>query len=208
MNHQFCFSRKELLVFITLCFISFQSVCQQVSRKSGESASQFIGRLKPAGTILAHPEVETSSLIQNTPAIIALYGYPTDKADSLSFTKIMGHVYIQTQTGSYRDIQFGPIDEDGGSPEVLSVFFANANKDKVSELIVLTKYPQRHYDYTGDLYETHIYTLTTKNNQLTYLEKLSEKFGGCECEYKDGRKERAIYKNAKDIKTRLKKMGY
>ncbi|MBO0950798.1 hypothetical protein [Fibrella forsythiae] len=152
--------------------------------------------------------METNNLLQNTPTIIALYGYPADKADTLSFSKIMGHIYTQTQAGSYHDTPFGPIDEDGGFPEVLSVFYANANKDKTNELIVLAKYPQRHHDYSGNFYETHIYTINTKKNQTTYLAKLSEKFWGCDCEYTDGRKETTSYKTAKEVKAGLKKMGY
>ena len=113
---------------------------------------------------------------------------------------------------NYTKILIDTITPDGGDPEIISVFFANADKDIEKELIVLCKYPQVHYDYGGDFYETFIYdTPTTKVKRLKYFKELSEKFWGCECDWREenNRKpEKAKYKTAKSIKIRLKQMGY
>jgi hypothetical protein len=109
---------------------------------------------------------------------------------------------------SYRDVSFGPIEEDGGYPEIISVFFANADKDKARELIVLCKYEQRHYDYEGDFYETFIFDNPSKQNELTYYHRLSKKFFGCECGWRNGKTQIAKYKTAKEVRAELKKLGF
>ncbi|MEZ0539647.1 hypothetical protein [Fibrella arboris] len=167
----------------------------------------MINKSMPTGAKLAHPII-TTTLWGSTRSVIALYGFDDPADPNIGFNKILGHVYCPTGKGSTSDSMFGPIDEDGGYPEVISVFFANADKDKVKELVVLCRYKQQHHDYNGDFFETFIYDNPGPGSTLTYLEKLSEKFFGCECTYTDGKVEKALYKNAESIKAKLKKMGY
>lgn len=122
--------------------------------------------------------------------------------------KIFGHIYLPIGQNKYRDIKFGPIGEDGGYPEVISVFFGNTDNDKFKELIVLCKYSQRHKDYEGDLYESYIYDNPSEKDTLRYFKELSESFWGCDCGYSDGRTEVAKYKTAQSIKIKLKEMGF
>ena len=166
-----------------------------------------INRLKPDGYKLAHPALETTVWGNGQRTIIALYGHD-DATYVMTFNKIEGHLYREVAPGIYRDIAFGPIEEDGGYPEVLSVFFANADADASKELIVLCKYPQQHYDYEGNFYETFIFDNPSQKAQLIPLEKVSEKLYGCECNWRNGKTEVAQYKTAAAVKVGLKKMGF
>ena len=172
-----------------------------------EDIADVINRLRPGGYKLAHPALETTVWKNGQRTIITLYDYD-DATDATNFNKIEGHLYREVAPGIYRDIAFGPIKEDGGYPEVLSVFFANADADASKELIVLCKYPQQHYDYEGNFYETFIFDSPGQKAQLFPLEKVGEKFYGCECNWRNGKTEVAQYKTAAAVKAGLKRMGF
>ncbi|GAB3848448.1 hypothetical protein GCM10028822_11350 [Hymenobacter terrigena] len=195
------------IVLAIFCLAITSSHGQTIQRKRAETVAQFVARLKPQGRQLAHPTLETTAW-GGQKAILALYGYDDASDLNTGYNRIEGHLYIQKYPGQYRDISFGPIEEDGGYPEVLSVFFGNADADTAKELIILCKYPQGHYDYNGDFYETFIFDNASPKNQLTYLKKTSEKFTGCECEWTDGKTEVAKYKTAASVKAQLKGLGF
>ena len=199
---------RYTLIFIATIFAAFASYGRTVKRQDNETVEAFIKRLMPDTTELAHQIIETNTWDMTTKSIIVFYGYDDSSDINTGFNKIFGHLYLPTGQNNYRDISFGPIEEDGGYPEIISVFFANADKDKSKELIVLCKYEQRHYDYDGEFYETFIFDNPQPQNQLTYFEKLSEKFWGCECGWRNGKTETAKYKTAKDVKAKLKQLGF
>ena len=180
---------------------------QTIQRKRTETAGQFVARLKPRTLQLAHPVLEITAL-SGQKAIVALYGYDDSADANTGYNRIDGHLFLQKSPGQYRDIYFGPIAEDGGYPEVLSVFFANADSDAAKELIILCKYPQSHADYNGDFYETFIFDNPGPKTQLAYLKKTSEKFTGCECNWRNGKTEVAQYKITAAVKAGLKKKSF
>ena len=157
---------------------------------------------------LAHPVIETNVWDSSSKSILALFGYDDTTDINVGYNAIYGHLYIPVGPNTYRNVNFGPITEDGGYPEVISVFFANADKGKEKELIVMCKYWQKHYDYDGDFYETFIYSHPGKDDALTYFKELSEKFWGCECGWREGKTEVAKYKTAKEVRRQLLKMGF
>jgi hypothetical protein len=193
------------IIMLLACISSYSQTVQRVANETPEA---FIQRLKPDSTTLAHPVIETYAWNANSKAIIALYGYDDPADVNTGNNKIVGHVYVPAGKDVFRDITFGPITEEGGYPEIVSVFFANADKDKAKELVVLCKYEQRHYDYSGEMYETFIFDNSGNKNTLTYFHKLSEKFWGCDCGWRNGKTKTAKYKTATAIKAGLKRMGY
>lgn len=199
---------KHILFFIVTTFTTLTVFGQALKRQDNETAEMFVRRLKPDTTELAHPVIETATWDTTARAIIAFYGYDDPKDINTGFNKVFGHIYFPVEKNRYRGITFGPIGEDGGYPEIISVFFANADKDKAKELVVLCRYDQRHYDYNGEFYETFIFDNPSGETALTYFNKLSEKFLGCECGWRDGRTETAKYKTAGAVKAGLLKMGY
>jgi hypothetical protein len=199
---------RYLAIFLTAMAISAIASGQTIQRLNNETVDSFIKRLMPDSTELAHPVIETDVWGRSAKAIIVFYGYNDPKTGNIGYNKIFGHLYFPTGENIYRDISFGPIEEDGGFPEIMSVFFSNADKDSAKELIVLCKYDVRHYDVNGDYYTTFIFDNPGDKKQLTYFEKLSQKFSGCECGWRTGEREVAKYKAAKSINAGLKRMGY
>ena len=179
----------------------------------------FASRIKPDSSEFAHAVFETKSLNINKNLIVAFYKktiyevrqMPT-YIDHDNYDIIIGYLYVPISNNNYRKVLIDTISSDGGDPEIISVFFANADKDSTKELVVLCKYPQVHYDYGGDFYETFIYDNPTDTTErLTYFNELSKKFFGCECNWRKEEKrkpETAKFKTAKDVKAELKRLGY
>ena len=194
---------------ITLLLFSFCSLGQTIQRLENETDTAFIKRLIPDSMTLAHPVISTTTFNSTKVAILAFFGYDDPKDENDGDNAIFGHLYLPTGKNTYQDYTFGPIEEEGGYPEIIAVFFANTDKDKAKELLVLCKYPQQHNDYSGDFFKTFIFESPVAGQQtLAYKDQLSEKFFGCQCGWNNGKKEVAKYKTAKSIKNRLKKMGF
>lgn len=199
---------RSTLFFIAFIFSVAFSFGQTLQRVGSETAEAFVKRIMPDTTELVHPIIETNVWDSAAKAIIAFYGYDDKKDINTGFNTITGYVYLPLGKNAYRAIQFGTIDEEGGYPEVISVFFANADKDKAKELVVLVMHEQRHYDYSGAFYGVFIYDNPDTNSTLRYFGDLSAKFRGCECGWREGKEEKAKYKTANEVKAGLKKMGY
>ncbi len=198
----------KIFFSIAAVFSMIVSFGQSFTRENNETIESFVSRIKPISVTIAHPVIETNTWDSSAKAIIALYGYEDTSSSNSGFTKIVGHLYFPIGINKYRDYNFGPIEEDGGYPEVLSVFFANADKDPQKELILLCKYEQRHYDYNGTFYETFIFDDPAQKLKLPLFEKLSEQFYGCECGWRTGKVEIAKFKTAKEVRAGLKKLGF
>jgi len=205
--------RHIITILATLFSISV-SFGQSLIRQENETAEMFANRLKPDSTI-AHTVIETRQLDTSKNVIVAFYKKTIYEVrqmktyvDHSQYDIMLGYIFIPTSDKNYEKIFIDTIPPDGGDPEIISIFFANADRDKNKELIVLCKYEQRHYDYDGDLYETYIFDYYKDKMQFKYLSKLSETFFGCDCGWKNGKTETAKYKTAKAIKTKLKKLGF
>ncbi|KEZ07309.1 hypothetical protein GQ57_01580 [Burkholderia sp. MSh2] len=122
---------------------------------------------------------------------------------------IDAHLLFADAAHHWHDVPFDRYLEDGGIPQIASVFFANADHDpKDKELVVLVQTPQRHYDYGGDFYDGYIYKLTGSASTGAVFVGLqsdaSEPFiGQCECGFRDGRVEHARYADAASIRKAL-----
>src|SRR5687768_16325559 len=206
--------RHTLIIIAT--FFSFSiSFGQSLTRQENETVEMFAIRLKPDSTEIAHAIIETRQLDTTKDIIIVFYKkiiYEVRQMatyiDSSHYDIILGYMLIPTSDKNYEKIFIDTIPPDGGNPEIISLFFANADKDKNKELIVLCKYEQRHYDYNGEFYETYIFDYLKDKKHINYLSDLSETFWGCECGLRNGKTKTAKYKTASDVKTRLKKLGF
>lgn len=201
-------------ICLSILFCGFFSY-GQIIRNENESAEVFANRIKPDSTEIAHTVFETKQLVAGKSVIIAFYErtiYEVKQmetyVDRSEYKEIDGFMFVPISDNKYKKITIGSILADGGDPEIISVFFANADKDDNKELIVLSKIDQHHYDYGGAFYETYIFDYSTDKKEFKCLNKLSELFWGCECGWREGRTEKAKYKTANEIKAKLKKMGY
>ncbi|PKQ05586.1 MAG: hypothetical protein CVT73_11515 [Alphaproteobacteria bacterium HGW-Alphaproteobacteria-12] len=111
---------------------------------------------------------------------------------------------------SLRRFDITRAEEEGGTPEIKAIATANADGDDAQELTVLLGWPQMHYDFQGTYYEVRIFDDLEHADAdgLTYLEPVSAHFNkdACDCDYRDGRKERYAFKTTGAIKAELEKL--
>ncbi|MCW3118874.1 MAG: hypothetical protein JWM28_2956 [Chitinophagaceae bacterium] len=204
---------RHTLTIIATIFLITASFGQTVKRQNNETAEMFATRFNPDSTEIAHTVIETALLDPTEKIIIAFYRktiYETRQMDTYvdhsDYEVLIGTLFIPTGDNNYEKKLLDTIRPDGGDPEIIAVFFGNVDKDRNKELMILCKYDQQHYDYGGAFYSTFIYDYS--GNQVQYKKKLSEKFSGCECSFRDGRRTKAKYKTAKEVKAALVKMGF
>lgn len=118
---------------------------------------------------------------------------------------------VQQPDGAWRKIAITTGEEEGGEAEVAAIGFANADRDADRELVVILKWPQQHYDYSGAFYEVRLFdTPAPGKPALAYLEGISRKFGGvgCECSSREGGDRHYRFKKIAAVKQELKRLGY
>jgi hypothetical protein len=207
---------KHYLKITILLFCSNLSFGQieLVPRKDNETVEQFAERQKPENSTLAHKVLETKW--NGNFVIISLYDITyklpvKSDPDQQSYHKIIGFVFSELDKNTYSKVTFGTIDSEGGNPLIETVFFANADNDKSKELIIITSWEQRHYDFNGTLYGTFVFDNKTieKTLDLKFLEEISKKLnGGCECNWSDGKNKKSKFKTASEVKKELIRLGY
>lgn len=119
-------------------------------------------------------------------------------------------VALQRQAaGGYRAIDVTLGEQEGGTPDVLAIGFANADRDADRELIVILAWSQVHYDFSGTLYEVRLFDAPKPGQAQLMLLPVSGKFGaGCECGRRDGPDEHYRFKTVAAVKAELKRLGY
>lgn len=183
-------------------------------RKDNETAKQFAERQKPENSTLVNKVLERKW--NGNSVIIALYDIiyklPLQRdPDQRTYHKIQGFAYFKLDKNTYSKVTFGTIDTEGCNPSVETVFFANADTDKVKELIIIVSWDQRYHDVNGTLYSTYVFDDETieKTLALKFLEEISKNLdGGCECTWIDGTNKKSKFKTAAEIKKELVRLGY
>jgi hypothetical protein len=163
-----------------------------------------IGRVLPAGT---DPEAVHRLKSQWNGQPVVFVDYPVQqKVQGEAETDVMLKAFIPS-AGGYKAVDIGMFEEEGGTAEVRAVAFANADRDKARELVVLVAWPVQHYDVEGTYYQVRIYDdLGAGAHPLTAL---NTHFGeGCDCNRRDDKPDRFRYKTIAAIRKELVRMGY
>ncbi|MEI6184069.1 MAG: hypothetical protein WCP65_00975 [Bacteroidota bacterium] len=189
---------------------------QTFKRYSSENAENFAKRIYKEVGDLKYPIIETNKWDSSKLVIICFIG------DNYT---VLGYLLIPINDTIYKQVF---IDSYSGNAatlgvEIKNVFFSNADKDKQNEIIVTTKHRSKSPRFADNLvegfyYENHIYDNPNFYNPLDTLKQmteLSKKFSrGFEGRIynkkteKLVRKEKAEFKNEKNIRLKLKQMGY
>jgi hypothetical protein len=112
-------------------------------------------------------------------------------------------------SGAYRAIRVTVGEQEGGTPDIAALGFANAGGGPAKDLIVILAWPQRHADVEGTLYEVRIFDDPKPGQTALTLSKVSQKFGSeCDCDRRDGASEHAPFKTIAAVKAELKRLGY
>lgn len=115
----------------------------------------------------------------------------------------------QQPSGGYRTLRVTVGEQEGGTPDIAAIGFANADRDKAKELVVILTWPTRHYDVEGTFYEVSIFDDAKPGQDALSLLKISDHFGGeCDCSWRDGKSKHYRFKTIAAVKAELTKLGY
>ena len=188
------------LFLIAFLLGALTSSAEEVKRLENETLENFARRVGPPQSELTHSVIETE-VWGRMKTVLAFY-----ETESKTF----GYIFLPQNANTYQKILIGTFEPEGGDPQIESVFFANADRDKAKELIVICSWPQRHYDFSGTLYGTFVFDdLKSGSAELKLLESVSRKVSGdCECEWRNGKKRISRYKTAASVRAGLRKLGF
>jgi hypothetical protein len=209
---------KITIIAILALTLVVVSKAQTFQRLTGESAEAFAKRIYNVDE-LSHPIIETKEWDTAKKVIICFVEFSSNEGGG-----ILGYLLTPTENQTYQQTLIGTFYRSGGTSSISieTVFFANTDKDKQREIIVMTKakaHSPRYADndLVGFFYESYIYDnydLQAPPISLTQFKKLSEVFQeyeGIAYDSKTGRflrREKAKYKDSKAIRIKLKQLGY
>jgi hypothetical protein len=198
------------LFLIAFLLIANTASAEEVKRLENETLENFARRIGPPESELTHSVIETEAWGHNK-TVLAFYETEF-KTSGQTESKIVGYIFLPQDANTYQKILIGTFEPEGGPPTIEAVFFANADRDKPKELIVICSWLQRHYDVSGTLYGTFIFDDLRPGSsptELRFLESVSRRVSGdCECEWRNGKKRISRYKTAASVKVGLKKLGF
>lgn len=181
-------------------------------RESNESAETFVLRVqkelknREEPIQFNHPVIETENWLEKINVIIAFFEKQEEEEPDI----IEGHLFISKDQQNYQSVLIEEYGPEGNKAQIVSVFFANADKDYEKELVVLCSWEQSIKGMIeGELYRTYIYDNFDSNSipeKLVYLEESSNYFSLEFDGIQEGETKKAKYKTAQSIKKKLKKI--
>ncbi len=210
--------RASVLMLFIICVISCVASAQTFIKRPAESNMDFVKRNVPGG--LSLPEngndlykqmFGTTEWTADTSVFDFYIRTYTLQGDDQEYEDVLGYLYVPVSKGMYKRVFIDTFENEGGTANIASIFFANADKDSARELVVMLQWPSRHYQIWGTVYETRIYDdlLTGQYPpKLTYLEKVSKKVSGDFDGDREGEKLVSKYKSSKEVRAELKRLGY
>lgn len=196
---------KRLTFLLFSLFISISILPQIYMRNVDESAEDFINRIKPSGKELVHPVIETT---WNSPAgqkvIFAFWEVKgTKKADY-----VMGKLLVPIdEEENYKMITIDKFYQNPSTPQILSVFFVDHDKDGIYELGVLYSSDYRHYIMAGTFYNAAVYQAIDYDNLPNELFCIEDIDGGTDGNNDVGEEFSPIFTTTAEAKKYLKERG-
>jgi hypothetical protein len=197
---------KHFVILISFFSTTF-CVGQTFDRQDKETALNFVKRITNLEEF-PHPVIETKEWDTTRKVIIYFVPKTTDDV-----TNIIGYLLVPITSTGYKQVLIDTFYQEGADPKIETVFFANADKDKKREVVILVSWPQVHRGagIYGTLYGTYIYdnpNLSISQDKLKFYKGLSDKLdGGFEGD-REGKSVKAKYKSVASIRAALKKLGY
>ena len=174
-------------------------------RRPGESADSFAARHAPApGDVLQH--VADVALPDGRAGVAAFYMRPEPPQPVAPTNDLAGYLFVPAGREGFSRVLIDSIGHEGGMPELESVFLANADRDPAPELVLILSWGQVHYFMMGTFYGVQAYDAPDPRNpprRLAPVELGDELQFQCECEWRDGRRERARFTTPEAVKAAL-----
>ena len=177
-------------------------------RLKDEKPDAFIKRIYPNKETV-HPIFQVKEWDTTRLMIVAFFAPTT--AEQEEGIGAFGFAFVEKENNKYAQIVIDTIYQEGDLPTIETVFFANCDKDKKREMFVLNTYNIKHQGVSGKIYETKVYddiNMAKPPRKFRFLEAQSAQFdGGFEGENEEG-KQKAKYKEVKEIRGELKRLGF
>jgi hypothetical protein len=210
---------KKTLSLILSLTIAVTLTAQTFQKQTNESAENFAKRIYEI-TELAHPVIVTKEWDSTKTVIICVVGFSAEHTSG----GYIGYILTPTKNNYYQQTIIDTFWQGGGvsSRDITDIFFANTDKDKQREIIVMTKAVSKSPRFAdnsvvGNYFENYVYdnfNLQNPPKRLTEIKKMSElfqEFEGKIYSAKTGKflkAEKAKYKTVKSIRLKLKELGY
>lgn len=216
-----------ILAIIFLLTISCQKSDPKVQKKaiglksekvvpSILNPTEIAEKYKPKNSKIVHKVIETDFWkVKNV--IIAFYETSYVEEDEYKSDRQFVECYLLIPQGNnkYQKILVTKFQDDNVDTEIQSVFFANADKDKDKELIIISTCTHRlQYLYEGTEYMTSVFdkidlSKIGQKKQLTELYDISNLLrGGFTGFTEDNPNSTASFTDAVEVKKELKRLGY
>lgn len=169
---------KKLIITIVLCFHFSPTFSETVIRNEGEDNNEFVNRILPKGSQIAHPVIATTEWKFSAPAIIAFYNYLPPNQDISDGENVIGVLLVPLSKNKYERIEIDTYGPEARTAEIESVFFAKIGKSTEKKLFVLVAW----YPNPGSLYRTFVYEKPSLSlpARLKFLEQIAlDVDGGC-----------------------------
>lgn len=196
-------------------FLFIASFCmmngQNIKRLENETLQNFAERMKPIPNSEISGEIlEVKSWNQHKNVIFVFYLLTYDHKELVE-TFLDGYIFVPIGNNAYRKIFIDRYSQEGADAEVLSVFFANADKDGNKELGIICSWNQSgHHGISGSLYQTYFYDeISGKQKSLKPITTFEKNFP-IEFDGSNDSDEESVakFKTAEQVKKQLKKLGY
>lgn len=198
----------------------------KLKSKPNEPDSTIFGELE-----LVHGPLETRW--NGVPVVLVFFKVPVSTAtrtlshakgpkdtvsfymDHDSYACVRGYAFMPAgKKGKYKPVYIGEMGPNGGDPEIQSVFFANGDRDKQKELLVLYScdFNHRALGLSGTHYSVLVFDDFDHAGKdgLSEMLELEEKIsaGSASEEPEEGQSAIYGYTSAGEVKKRLKQLGY
>lgn len=210
----------KYLQALLICFLFLSSsMAQNFHRNAGETAAEFASSILPNDSArLVGQVLETNDWDSTKKLIIAFYAATVQmtapQKEAFNQKAVLGFVFVPLADGQYKRMLIDTFMEAVSRPYIESVFFANADKDKAKELVILCSWNLGGFTsrIAGKVYHAFLYDhlnfakLPERIKVLHHLDKtFKPEFDGVG----DGAKKSiAKYKSAEEIKKKLKALRY
>lgn len=191
----------RVLFALAASLLSGTAQAQPLVRGPGEPAARFAERVLG----LARDPYERH-VIES-----AWNGHPSIFADFLRGEERELVALQQGPGGRYRRLHVTTGEEEGGRASVAAIGFANADRDARRELIVILTWQVHHYDVGGTFYEVRILDDPAPGRDALVRLPAAERLfaaGGCDCDRRDGTRERYRFKTIALVRRALRRAGF
>jgi hypothetical protein len=195
------------IIFVLFFVLATTANAVSIQKQPQESDTAFANRYVPDG---ASESVHVASAMVwglKKPVIVAFYEDATGSNGAApGEVYILGVMFIPINSTEYKQFTIDSYGPAGVTAEIRSVFFAKTDKTSEAKLFVMVSWP----NHSGTLYDTLIYEkpkLNSGEDYLTPFKKFGEMFLGCDfCVNSDKPDSPAKYRNAADVKAKLKQL--